>query len=232
MTTDAIGEMLSYHGPLKSQEMDYMNLEGGSVVTSQNTSRFTHNLLQKVDERLEELVKYSQALCNYYRAIRLNRKATHTGTKDEQFDPLNLMVSDDREKQQYVVRLRWSETYPAQNKTNGKTGLNWLSREKGMMYYSEAKLMRKAVPYMLDIVKEVELYATVLRIEIKATTRLRRSLVGFDREYLVVVKKATAKVVEYCGGLIDLRPYLPIGPVPRGKPRITRKKTKPGDAAK
>ena len=230
MSTDAIEKMLSYPAPLKRQEMVYMNFEGGAVVTSQNTSGFTHNLLKKVDERIEELVHYAQGLANYYRAIRELRQSTHTGTEDEKFDPLNLMISDAR-PEQCVVRLRWSETYPARNKSAGKTGLNWLVRDQGMQY-SEAKLLRKSKPYMRDIVKEVEFFATVLRIEIKATTRLRRSLVGFDREYLPVVQKATAKLVDYCGGLVDLKPYLPTGPVPRGKPRITRKKKAAAEASK
>ena len=104
MATDVIEKMLSYHAPLKRQEMDYMNFEGGEMVTSQNTSGFTHNLLRKVDERLEELVKYAHGLANYYRAVRESRYSTHTGTKEEKFDPLNLMVSDER-PEQCVVRI-------------------------------------------------------------------------------------------------------------------------------
>lgn len=221
MTTEAIKKMLSSPTTLKIDALDYLDFGEGLVVTTQNTSQFTSNIIKIVDARLDELVKYAHGLSNFYVAQRTFRQSTLVGNKAEKFDPLKLAISDGRPAQN-VVRLRWIQAYPKKDKSAGSLGLNWLKRDQGMQY-NEAELLKKAAPFMRDVVKEVELLATVLRIEIKATTRLRRSLVGFDREYLPVVKKATARITDYCYGLVDLRPYLPVGPVTKFSRGVRRR---------
>ena len=221
MATAAIRRMLSSPTPAEMHKTQYIHLERHAVVTTQNTSDFTNNLLKMVDGRLDELVKYAHGLSNFYVAQRTLRQSTHMGSKAEKFDPLKLAISDARPAQN-VVRLRWIQAYPKKDKGAGRMGLNWLKRDQGMQY-NEHELLKKSAPFMRDVVKEVELLAIVLRIEIKATTRLRRSLVGFDREYLPIIENATTKVAEYCHGLADLQPYLPVGPVSKGSRGRLRK---------
>jgi hypothetical protein len=207
MVTKKIEEMLNYPTPPNGQEMVFMSIGGGGWVTAQNASEFAKHQLMEIDRRIDCLVKEARALGSFYKTKREARQSVHTGTRAEKFDPLMLYVTDERPSVNRI-RIRWALMYPLKNPGKKKHGTRWLPQDKGGVHYNLAKLQSKAAGFMEDVVKVTELTAAAIRIELRAITRQRRSVVAFDQEYRPARKKAFSAIVDYYGGVLDLRPYI------------------------
>jgi len=187
------------------QEMEILGELDGNVAGDDWMRSYARRMTRDVDERIDVLVRKAKALSKLYIAKREERQRD---IHEAQFDRLHLSVSDRREDGK-GVQIRWGENRPSEERNrNGKYARTFYKEpDKETMQVSLHWLSSTATEYMRDMVKAVELSATVLRIEYRTLTTLKMQVIQRLRANAKRRDKALQKLIDYAGKELDTGPF-------------------------